>query len=268
MRRALLAHGTGLATHTRTVAVTIAPRFMNNVGNYFLGADIYACELDEGAVFLDLRSLKYFAVDAEFLPTLQSEIRSWPHKGTKLPDVGRTTAENASEIIDTLLERGLLATSEPRNRLRQRNVVLPASSQHPDWDSGCGYHITPSLLLHFVACCARAAAAFKLSGFKRMLYQFNNARSSSSSELRDGTPDELRRLLTVFCRLRVWFYTALDACLFDSLALTAFLRRNRIDARLTLGVTLKPFAAHAWVQVGDRVVDDSVEHVREYSPDS
>jgi hypothetical protein len=40
-----------------------------------------------------------------------------------------------------------------------------------------------------------------------------------------------------------------------SLAGVCLLRRGGVSARLGLGVTRYPFSAHAWVVVGDHVID-------------
>jgi hypothetical protein len=47
-----------------------------------------------------------------------------------------------------------------------------------------------------------------------------------------------------------------DDCLPRSLALFAFLRRMGLPAHHRIGVEQMPFAAHAWVECGDRVVLD------------
>lgn len=56
------------------------------------------------------------------------------------------------------------------------------------------------------------------------------------------------------------------SCLLDSIALTKFLSRRRIDPSLVLGVTHAPFAAHCWVQVGDTVLNDTVGNVTAHTP--
>ena len=45
------------------------------------------------------------------------------------------------------------------------------------------------------------------------------------------------------------------------------LRRLRLlSAFLVIGVTASPFGAHAWVQIGDVVLNDSVDRVRRFVP--
>ncbi len=63
---------------------------------------------------------------------------------------------------------------------------------------------------------------------------------------------------------RLW--SSRDRCLPRSLALTHALRASGSAARLVLGVALNPFTAHAWVQDGDRVVNDTLDHAALFTP--
>ena len=57
-----------------------------------------------------------------------------------------------------------------------------------------------------------------------------------------------------------------DRCLVRSLAITHFLARRGIMADMVIGVRLRPFAAHSWVQLGTSLLNDRVDHVRSYQP--
>jgi hypothetical protein len=55
-------------------------------------------------------------------------------------------------------------------------------------------------------------------------------------------------------------------CLLDSLALYAWLARDRIDVKLVFGVTAQPFAAHCWLQSGPVIVNDNYDRVSRFTP--
>lgn len=57
-----------------------------------------------------------------------------------------------------------------------------------------------------------------------------------------------------------------DRCLVRSLALFSILRNRGIAAQFVIGVRSQPFAAHAWVQYGDTVLNDGAEQVSYYTP--
>lgn len=55
-------------------------------------------------------------------------------------------------------------------------------------------------------------------------------------------------------------------CLFRAFMLKAYLARAGLGAALVIGVQTWPFQAHAWLQAGPLVLDDTVEHVRAFTP--
>jgi len=60
--------------------------------------------------------------------------------------------------------------------------------------------------------------------------------------------------------------TAAERCLARSIALSLCLASQGVHAHVVLGVRLAPFGAHCWAQVGDEVLNDSVEEVIRYKP--
>lgn len=53
-------------------------------------------------------------------------------------------------------------------------------------------------------------------------------------------------------------------CLYRSLGLSAFLRRNGIGNDLCIGITDVPFTSHAWVERDGCVLNDTLEKANEY----
>jgi hypothetical protein len=80
--------------------------------------------------------------------------------------------------------------------------------------------------------------------------------------MRDNTAQQLASFLW----LRTWCYTAQRRCLFDSLVLSIYLTRGMVPCTFVIGVANKPFLAHAWVQIGESVLNDTAEHVHNFKP--
>lgn len=59
---------------------------------------------------------------------------------------------------------------------------------------------------------------------------------------------------------------AVDRCLPRSIALAGLLARCGCRCEVVLGVKLRPFAAHCWVQSGPLVLNESVEEAARYTP--
>lgn len=57
-----------------------------------------------------------------------------------------------------------------------------------------------------------------------------------------------------------------DRCLCDSLALSMYLGCDGKDVDWVFGVSAPFFLAHCWLQLGDLVLNDSIEHTRQYAP--
>lgn len=57
-----------------------------------------------------------------------------------------------------------------------------------------------------------------------------------------------------------------NRCLPRSMALASCLFRAGHDVSLVMGVRLRPFAAHCWVQHGGRVLNDTPEDVAVFTP--
>ena len=60
--------------------------------------------------------------------------------------------------------------------------------------------------------------------------------------------------------------SAADRCLARSIALAICLASGGVRASVVIGVQLPPFAAHAWTQYDDLVLNDSAEEARRFQP--
>lgn len=56
------------------------------------------------------------------------------------------------------------------------------------------------------------------------------------------------------------------SCLLDSLALHRFLAKRDLESRLVFGVNAEPFSAHAWLQIGDLTLNETVSYARMHTP--
>ena len=77
---------------------------------------------------------------------------------------------------------------------------------------------------------------------------------------------QIREHVKVFSWLRPFAYAESDACLFDSVVLTDFLFRQGIAADFLVGVRIRPFAAHSWVQAQGFALNDLPEYLAAYTP--
>jgi hypothetical protein len=67
------------------------------------------------------------------------------------------------------------------------------------------------------------------------------------------TMEQLCQAIDLAC---IWYWKQV-LCLQRSAATVSLLRNYGIEAQLVIGAQLKPFQAHAWVEVDGRVVNDN-----------
>jgi hypothetical protein len=111
-----------------------------------------------------------------------------------------------------------------------------------------------------------AAAQLRIGSLEQAVRRVRtrNARRRNASSVFDR--ERARELVAVFTDLRPFLFTSREACLFESLVLIEFLARYSLFPAWVFGVRARPFAAHCWVQQGDTVLNDTVEHVTRYTP--
>lgn len=228
---------------------------------YYLAAHVCACELPEGAVFLDLRSSAYFAMDAQCLPSLRRMIGNW-HQSVALTH-SETPGLQDVQLIDALCTRGFINGTASAPAFSSTSIP-PTTTCTPNWTLRASLRATVSMLFRVCATYATTTALLRSRHLALLLSQLHRRQGVRPSS--GVSHDDLQSIISLFAKLRLWLYTARDNCLLDSIVLTSVLRRYRIDARLHIGVALMPFSAHAWVQLGCCVLDDSVDHVRGYTP--
>lgn len=78
-------------------------------------------------------------------------------------------------------------------------------------------------------------------------------------------PTELQAAASAF-EMTSRFLRSHDQCLPRSIALAHYLAARNLPAELVMGVKLRPFAAHAWVQSGPWLLNDRIDVIRNYTP--
>lgn len=241
----------------------------NDLGpsSYLLPEHVHLCLSGHQIVLLDLASDEYLALDAVESLSLAEVVPGWPVPEKRTPgSVAPANCATAVAMARTLSDRGLLTSDLRRGKPAQPiDIALPTVSlvaeQSDTRPALHRRHVTS-----FVS--AAAAAAYKLrwtpiARVVRSIERQRRARGGASVKFDANTA---RSLVDVFYHLRPFFFTAHNACLFDSLALILFLARFGLFPEWVFAVQTAPFGAHCWVQHGDIVLNDSVEHVRRYTP--
>ncbi len=229
----------------------------------FLSVHAYIREFDGGAIILDLSNDTYMGVDVQYLSDLRTRIGNWPDSGRSNRETVRHDISSSESLIAELLSRGILTTS--------RTPTQPTPATDPSTaltieSSGLARRRIPIIhvvqfavaLLVVALCLRRNDLVFLVDWLRRHQSSMQPGHSVSN--------DDIVARLGSFLWLRTWCYTAQRRCLLDSLVLSVYLTKGMVPCTFVIGVATKPFVAHAWVQIEGSVLNDTVEHVQEFSP--
>jgi hypothetical protein len=232
---------------------------------YLLAPDVHLCCVGESVVMLDLRSNSYVAVDPDDVPTLGSCLIGVE---AMLPPMRRTSEVGSTpeDLAAALMKRGLITTLKAVGHVPTPVSLATNKAIPPGLRAERTYKVQLTHVIRFFRAFLYVAWNLRRKRIKQLVDR--QARMNRDLRLADctGVPERVRDLLLVFRRLRLFAYTAHDQCLLDSLVLAEFLRSNGEHPIFCIGVKSKPFLAHAWVQVGDCVLDDTLDHVRNVAP--
>ena len=237
--------------------------FQASLPRYRLASHLRACITHGSTVMLDLRTNRYLGLGPRETNALQMILEDWNHRRPTLACRQEMPMRDALEVIQHLVDRGLVKCSSAFVDTR----VPPLAS--PTRAILLAHHSAPlsaHAVLRFAQACLWARFAIRSQSLEVI------ARSVAAHRTGPGDPhygiDEVALVQRVqqFHQLRLYSLTTLNECLFHALALTRFLAAFRLFPTWVIGVRTKSWGAHSWVQHADLVLDDTPEHVLEYTP--
>lgn len=213
---------------------------------------LFFCRIADSAVFLDIKADRYFRLSS---PLEKAFIRYIEGNA------------NPSEI-DLLGQHGLLCAdctttiNNPRRRpAPPHRSAVEAAPRNGRLSTATGLEAAAILF-----CIRHRLKRHPLKLNLDRLAQYRHARSFHNAGRADSAwEDRSIRLTSEFLRARR--FVAVDTnCLLDSISLVCFLARRGIHADLVFGVTANPFSAHAWVQLEDMIMNDTLGHATAHTP--
>jgi hypothetical protein len=211
--------------------------------------NLYFCLANEQLVFLDLASDRYQAAP--------------PACAQAFGRLAKTTHPSAEDLdaLTPLLKRGFLVPSE---HLHDTAPTSPRKAERSIFDRN---RRSPSLWWVGEALAYQMSAMLQLRilPIAKLMHHLRAAKISAIERQHAPNPEHTGRLVAAFLATRQ-LISAHEKCLRDSIALTQFLLSHDITATLTLGVQMRPFAAHAWVEAHEMILNDTVDRVRPYTP--
>jgi hypothetical protein len=240
------------------------------MGRYSLAEHVYVCVNDEHVVLLDLKEDRYWALAAAATTPLAGVVPGWPVRSLDAPMAGSSNPEQAEEIAAGLVEQGILVGESTGGKdATPVRIVAPTRELLSGGDDPAGHlphapRAGRAMAGNLLLAALSARLSLRLRAFEKVVRGFSTRKLKAGARAPDM--ERTRELVAAFFRLRVFFFSSRSECLFDSLTLLKFLAHYGIFADWVFGVQARPFAAHCWVQLGDVVLNDTVEHVSGYTP--
>jgi hypothetical protein len=250
------------------VAVADLPYPLRREGLYF------AAVQGEG-VIMDLAQNRYVAlgrVSTLLWDALQEQRRPDLLQADTIRDAAGTDVDVptlTARQLEAWRHAGLLSTPGADGLPGTASMPICRAREHEtlesvDWTRMWRSRLSPRMLGRLMLSDWLVKRSLKKHGLCSTLRSMQQV-AVAASDAQPGLEDRLHLALRAYFSFRRLRDQGRDDCLARSLALARALRRLRIDATVCFGVRKFPFLAHAWVEVGNRVVNERVDTIRGYA---
>jgi hypothetical protein len=235
------------------------------MARYALADHVFVCLNGEHLVLLDLKEDRYWALEAAQTAGFGPLVDGWPVKVAGVTEGADSPSPETTAAIEVLVGRGLLTQGVPPGKdATPVTAIAPTRELVSETDTSGGPRV--GSWLKFFTASALAKLALRAWPFERVILRVKRRKELLGRNARPLDAERARKLVEAFARYRVFLFSSKDECLYDSLALLEFMSRYGIYPDWVFGVQTRPFAAHCWVQHGDIVFNDTVEHVSGFTP--
>ena len=239
--------------------------------DYVVPDYIYTCATEAGVVMLDARRGKYSMVPSDRARSLEGVVRGWPAlpmMATPLVKfvAGHQTAPSSS-LLNSLVDGGMvMPVAVSPLRVCERAIPVAQEALLDAMAAREQPRIHGRDVVMFFRSVTYATVMLKWRPFEALLCNFRQRKGCGTTGAVTRSIAQIRERFRVFCWLRPFAYAESDACLFDSVALMDFLYRQGVLADFFIGVRIRPFVAHSWVQAQGFALNGLPEYLAAYSP--
>jgi hypothetical protein len=225
----------------------------------------------DGSVLLDLKRDKYLGIGRRDSELLAAAISSWPKPQwdrTEMEPTSDSAVAYTDELCRSLAADGLLISGVSDGAQAAEELLIDMKRE---WISvGDELEVESKMTVRHVVSFAvaflwaRASLAWRPFSATVELMRVEKARRRRGID-----PNEIVKmaaLVAVFRQLRPLVFAAEGRCLLHALTLARFLNRYGFYPDWVIGVATQPWAAHAWVQCGNYLLDTNPEKVCRYTP--
>ena len=211
---------------------------------YRVREDLFYCRVSNHIVFLDLSADRYFALQ----PGKAAQFDRLLSNGADGPEGEKMASRFVRQNI--LVESDAGEQPPPFSLDSFHTVVNPGGSAPP-----ARRRLTALIaLIHW-------RTRYRLNGLPGVTRRYRHL--GRSTMVKRAAP--AGEIIAAFSWAEQ-VVTAHDHCVPRSLALASALRASGHRPTVVIGVQLRPFAAHCWVQLGAAIANDQLDTIRPYTP--
>ncbi len=212
---------------------------------YGLQPHVHLADVDGDLVLMDARQNQYFCIARDAAASIRGEL------------AGGNRFRGDAPLLDELEVAGLygpidrMAPFQPVPHLADADIFGDLPGQLP-----------PAAFARLTFAAGRAWWHLHTGRPSRWI---ELAHRRNSRAVKDGEADRVRLLARQAYLARALFPGA-ARCLPNSMLLLELLALHGLGARWVFGVRTFPFEAHCWVEHDGVILNDSIDHVRWYTP--
>lgn len=234
--------------------------------SYYLARHAYVCVANGQVVLLDLRRGKYIGLGRASSALLARYVDGWPAVDGQRALEQKSGDERAKATLTRMIRMGLVTDNPSQGHSATPTVTSPASRTLFAADLEARPTVTPGFGVCLFRACIAAARDLRLHRFEKVASRLRDRRTTFSKKPSSLDEQPLFKLVEAYVYARPFFFSARNACMYDSRALLELLYYHHIFPTWTFGIHTDPFLAHCWLQLGDLVVNDTVENVSQFTP--
>jgi hypothetical protein len=238
---------------------------------FTVASHVHVCITGDGSVLLDLKRDKYLGLGKRDTELLATAISSWPKPQWDRNETDPTSdaaVAHTGELCRSLAADGLLisgvcdgarATGEPLIDMKREWISVGD-------DLEVESKMTVGHVANFMVALFWTRSSLVWRPFYATVEVMRVEKARSGYRIDPNEMVKMAALVGVFRRLRPLAFVAEGRCLLHALTLTRFLNRYGFYPEWVIGVATQPWAAHAWVQCGNFLLDTNPEKVCRYTP--
>lgn len=232
---------------------------------FFVSKHVHFCFAGDHCVFLDLKKDRYSCLRNTDVANLGLLVQGWPLAQSN-GDLNRSALQHVETMLHEMFSYGLVSPDRSKGKdatlvtiPRIESTLLKTDTE---WE---GPAVSLADAWNFLTAATASLHALRVRGLSCAVHRISRRETRGNAVGRPLDLQEVRNLVVRFNMMRPYF-PAKGICLIDSLILTSFLASYNIYPLLVFGVRTEPFHAHCWVQQGNTVFNDNVEHASSYTP--